>query len=127
MGVLRILPVCMALTAAAAPARAGTLSPQELGQTFASCAGRYSALTEHLWAHDGASSDEAARRRDLFVQLTEAAGPDARRAMGWRVNAKAVQRQLLETATYVDGPRAQRAGALAANAIKACDRLLLGL
>ncbi len=126
MGGLRTLLLALAASAAAFPLRAETLRPLDLERIFAGCAGRYSAYTEHLWAVDGPASDEAARRRDLFAQLTEAAGTDPR-ALGWRVSAKAVQRQLLERATYTTGPRAEQADDLARGALAHCDQLLLGL
>lgn len=118
--------VGLALSASGNAARADFLSPEDLGRIFADCAGRYSAFTEHLWAVDGPASVEAGRRRDLFVDLAEAAG-SGHRALGWRVSAKAVQRQLLDSATYTTGSRAERAGDLARRALARCDQLLLGL
>lgn len=96
----------------------------DLGQLFAECAGRYSALTEHLWLHDGPASEEAARRRDLFVELAEAA-TDPVRALNWRVSAKAAQRRLLDTAIFVATDSDAEARSRAA--LASCDQLLLGL
>jgi hypothetical protein len=102
----------------------GVAAADTLGRDFAHCAGRYSALTEHLWTVQ-APAAEAAHRRDLFLDLVEATAP-ADTALTWRVEAKAAQRALLETATFATGPRAIRAHRDAFGALDLCDRLLMG-
>ena len=119
MGSLRTL-----LVAIAAVLPASAASADGLGRDFATCAGRYSALTEHLWTLS-APADEAERRRDLFLERVDATAP-ADDALTWRVEAKAAQRGLLETARFAGGPRATRAQAASAAALDLCDRLLLG-
>lgn len=121
MGGLRTSFAAVCLTLAASGAGAEAFRP-DLGRIFAACAGRYSALTEHLWLHDGPASEDAARRRDLFVELAEAAAEPAL-ALNWRVAAKAAQRHLLDAAAF--GPQGD-AGRHARAALAACDRLLLG-
>jgi hypothetical protein len=129
MGGLRtsVTAVCMVLaTPAAADGAEGLL------RRFADCTGRYSAQVEHLWAVDGPASEAAARRRDTLADLTEAAlprpDPDwTARAMAWRIEAKAAQRQLLAQATYGRaGTDADRARTLAQGFLGECDRLLAG-
>lgn len=102
-----------------------TASPSaadDLLRMFADCAGRYSAETEHGWLVDPAGSAEAQWRRDQFVDLAGALGSGPQ-VMGWRVAAKAAQRELLMQATFAANEVASRT-ALAAR--EACDRLLPG-
>ncbi len=122
--------------AALAPARPGaaqSLPATDLARMFADCTGRYSALMEYLWVVDGPASVAAARRRDLLADLTEAALPLpdpawASRAMAWRIEAKAAQRQLLDRATWGrPGPDSSHARSRAEAYIADCDRLLAGL
>lgn len=89
---------------------------------FADCAGRYSATVEHLWLFDGSAAEDAARRRDDFVDLV-AALPGAEAAMARRVAAKAAQRGLWDRARFSGDARA---GRLARDYLVACDSLLTG-
>lgn len=116
----------------ALPAPAGQTSPEELVRVFADCAGRYSALTEHLWMWDGPGSEVAADRYNTFGALIDAAMPASGlpgpKVLEWRIAAKVAQRQLLDRSAFAPDPGAkERAAGLADQAIGRCDRLLLGL
>jgi hypothetical protein len=130
MGSLRTFLAAPAAAFALAAPQAMAVDGAELGRAFADCAGRYSAYTEYLWAADGPASEAAARRRDMFVELVEAAapgpGPEAdRAALSLRVAAKAAQRALLDGAAYAtDAEDRARAARIALGYIDACDRLL---
>ncbi|MCR8725332.1 hypothetical protein [Frigidibacter sp. ROC022] len=124
--------ICACLIAALAgvgpaPSRAAPLTPEQQLHAFATCAGRYSALTEHYWLVDGPASEVPARRRDRFADLMRAVQPDSgvseQVAMGWRVAAKAEQRRLLGDALF-----AGRAGSgkLAQAFLADCDQLVPG-
>ena len=68
---------------------------------FATCAGRLSALMEHQWLLSDPASDQTARQRKSMLSLVAAmAGPDAARALNWRIEAKAAQASLLARARF---------------------------
>lgn len=113
---LRTLIACLVGLTASPAAADGLL------RMFADCAGRYSAETEHGWLIHPEDSDTYRIRRDQFADLAAALG-DGPQVMGWRVAAKAAQRDLLMQATFAGNDRASRT-ALAAR--QACDRLLPG-
>lgn len=101
---------------------ASPVAADDLLRMFADCAGRYSAETEHGWLVNPAGSDALRARRDQFADLAGTLG-DGPQVMGWRVAAKAAQRDLLMQATFAGNDKASRT-ALAAR--EACDRLLPG-
>jgi hypothetical protein len=113
---LRTLIACL-VGVTASPAAA-----DDLLRMFADCAGRYSAETEHGWLISPENSDVFQQRRDQFADLAGALG-DGPHVMGWRVAAKAAQRDLLMQATFAGNDKASRT-ALALR--EACDRLLPG-
>jgi len=133
MGRLKtFIPALFVGVTLASPVSAGQTSPDELVRIFADCAGRYSALREHLWMWDGPASEQASDRYATFGALLEAAMPyssaDGPRVLGWRIASKTVHRQLLDRMRLDPDTKAKhRAGKLAAQAIQRCDRLLLGL
>ncbi|MGQ0564236.1 MAG: hypothetical protein ACT4OK_04095 [Gemmobacter sp.] len=110
---------------AVAVARAADMT--ETLHAFADCAGRYTAVTEHLWLFDGQASEATASRRDAFADLVAAVAPDANvtpaTLRAWRIEARAAQGALLAAATF---RRDARAGAVARMHIARCDRLLPG-
>jgi hypothetical protein len=121
---IRVMAIALALPAAFPACADETLLTL---RTFADCAGRYTAMTEHLWLFDGAASDSTAARRDAFADLVAVLLPDAgvpaTLVRGWRVEARAAQGALLSAATF---RRDARAGVVAQSWIIRCDRLLPG-
>lgn len=101
---------------------ASPLAADDLLRMFADCAGRYSAETEHGWLVSPGVSDVFRQRKDQFADLAAALG-DGPEVMGWRVAAKAAQRELLMQASFAANETASRT-ALALR--EACDRLLPG-
>jgi hypothetical protein len=116
----------------ALPAAGAPLSLSEQARVFADCAGRYAAMTEHLWMVDGPASDLSARHRDQFRDLLDAIAPDltpadAAQLITWRVTARAAQRTLLDISAFVaDDAQRRRAAELAADYLATCDRLIAG-
>ncbi|MGR3803645.1 hypothetical protein [Marinibacterium profundimaris] len=112
----RCLILCLALVGLPlplppAPAAALPHAPVDQVRLFAQCAGRYSALAEHEALFDGAASERAQARRDLYVELMEAVLPDAAAlsggtALAWRIAAKHAQSVLLRRATFLEDPAA---------------------
>jgi len=129
MGTLRTFTAVFALSATQAVALPNDAFDQ--AQTFAGCAGRYSAEAEHARLFSGVASDEAETRRDLFLTLLDAVLPDAEVTashlpLAWRIDAKAAHASLLATSVFGMYPeRSARAGDLARSYIQRCDRLIL--
>ncbi len=96
-------------------------------RVFADCAGRYRAMTEHMWLVGDPGSGVSADRRDQFADLVAAVMPDAGATpaivRGWRIEAWAAQAALLQAATFRQDARA---GAVARTLVARCDRLLPG-
>jgi hypothetical protein len=101
----------------------GPASADPLLREFAVCAGRYSALVEHQWLVDGPASEVSAGTRDSLLALVEAVeGPGmAAIVMGWRVEAKAGQRALLQRAYLAQDVEA---GKRASELLQACAALV---
>ncbi|MBB97219.1 MAG: hypothetical protein CML68_21795 [Rhodobacteraceae bacterium] len=124
----------LSLCLLAAPAAALPHAPADLVRLFSICAGRYSALAEHEALFDGAASDRAGARRDLFVDLVDTVLPDARagglsgqRALAWRISAKHAQAVLLLRATFLRDPEAAaRARRAADHFFSECQSSVLG-
>lgn len=115
----------LALTSAfAAPARADI---NQL-QTFATCAGRLSALMEYEWMFDGPASEVTMTQRASLIDLIQAVmEPDqAPDVLHWRIAAKQAHAVLLSRATFNDDPSdAAWAKAQAARLSQECTGLLL--
>lgn len=75
---------------------------EPLGQTFAVCAGRYSAEMEHAWLMHDRDTAEVTHRRQQFVDLVAAfvAPEDRRESLAYRINAKLAHARLLTQATF---------------------------
>lgn len=110
---LSVLPLMPAV-----PARAAD-DPLRL---LSDCAGRYSAMVEHLWLVDGRAADAAEGQRDQFLDMIAAfPAPLAAAALHRRVEIKAAQRALLDRGLFgADAVAMRKAAALLAS----CDRLL---
>ena len=89
-----------------APAASPSQAEAEL-HLFASCTGRLSALREFQWNEDTRASEDTSRQMESLIQLLEATTTPttAARALGWRIEAKAAQRSLLNEARYRKDPR----------------------
>jgi hypothetical protein len=107
---LRALALAVLLSPAP-PAWAETDAATEQLRFFATCTGRLSALMEHQWMFDGPASDLTKDRRDAMLSLVEAVAlpGDERRALIWRVEAKAAQAALLQQAAFGQAANAERA------------------
>jgi hypothetical protein len=99
------------------------VSADPLLREFAVCAGRYSALVEHLWLVDGPASERAAEMRDGFLALVEAVEEPGMEAavMGWRIEAKAGQRALLQRTFFTQD---QAAGTRSSQLLQGCTDLI---
>jgi hypothetical protein len=98
-------------------------------QTFASCAGRLSALMEHQWLLSDPASDLTARQRDAMLSLVSAmSSPDQEAtALTWRIEAKAAQAGLLSLARFGTKDRtAAQAARRSDDLLGMCRSLLLG-
>lgn len=107
---------------------AQTLDVQQQLKTFATCAGRLSAVMEHQWMFDGPASEHTEDLRDAVLELVEAAMPPERgsEVLHWRISAKVAQAALLTRATFNNDTRdAARARAQADRLARACMGLLL--
>jgi len=133
-GIKTFLPA-LAVVFAATTAQAMPQSPAERAQLFATCAGRLSALTEFQWMFDGPESERTQARRDQFVGLLEVTVQDAvadgmpgNLVMGWRLNAKVAQADLLRKSRFATDPRlAAHATIRAETLIRDCDRWILNI
>lgn len=94
------------LALGALPAGAGASDAEEQLRTFATCAGRLSALMEWQWMVDGPGSEHTARQRAAMIDLIAATMPDdyGRTVLHWRISAKTAHRALLDRATFTDDP-----------------------
>lgn len=100
----------------------------DLVRIFASCAGRFSAETEHAWLLGDKRADHFEDRLEIFVTLLDAivADEDRRSLLNFRVDAKLAHSALLTSTTFADQKeRAARARSLANIHLLTCDRLLL--
>lgn len=105
---------------------AGAAEP--LFETFAACAGRFSAELEHAWLMGTQDFTETSHRRTQFVSLVEAATPHdlRRRALEVRIDAKMAHAQVLTRATFSTQPSQQVwAAQRAAASLRHCEDLLL--
>ena len=93
-----VLAITVAL---AAPARAN--DHQHL-RTFATCAGRLSAVMEYQWMFDGPASERTKLQRAVVLDLIAAViePEQGRDVLHWRISAKQAQSALLTRATFND-------------------------
>jgi hypothetical protein len=98
-------------------------------QQFSTCAGRFSALMEEQWMFDGPGSERTEAELHAMVTLIDAsmAPSQGRQVLGWRVNAKVVQRALLHQARFSQDTRIAEMAAARAEALTAeCRAMALG-
>ncbi|MCK0094000.1 hypothetical protein MWU60_00335 [Yoonia sp. F2084L] len=71
-------------------------------QTFATCAGRLSAVMEHQWMFDGDASEQTKAQRATVLELISAImEPDmGRQVLHWRLTGKQAHNVLLTRATF---------------------------
>lgn len=127
MGDLRTLltGALVALGAQADVARAG----EDALRWFAGCTGRLSAEMEHEWLLSDPASDQTRKQRDAMWSLAEAVMPPGAQGMvmGWRVEAKQAQADLLTLASFAADPGVKARARLRAQAlVENCTAALLG-
>jgi hypothetical protein len=110
MSGMKTIAHSLALTAAllCAPfANAQPIDPDEQLRTFATCAGRLSAVMEHQWIFDGPASERTEDLRDAVLELLEAVMPAERggEVLQWRISAKVAQAALLTRASFNNDTR----------------------
>ncbi len=83
-------------------ADAHPLDPEQQLRTFATCAGRLSAVMEYQWMFDGAASEQTKAQRAAVIDLVHAIMPPerGRDVLHWRISAKQAQSALLTRATF---------------------------
>ncbi len=97
--------------------------------TFASCAGRLSALMEHQWLLSDPSSDITARQREGMLSIVAALSEPGQEAvaLAWRIEAKAAQADLLTRARFdTNEATAAQAARRSDELLGMCRSLLLG-
>ncbi|NNE53027.1 MAG: hypothetical protein HKN30_11580 [Sulfitobacter sp.] len=120
-----ILVAAMLCTTFTPPADA----QENLSQTFATCAGRFSAEREHAWLVGPSQAAPFEKMRQTFLSLIEASAPQAARpeALHQRILSKHAHAHLLSQATFqADPSRAQMARRIAAAHLATCRSYLLG-
>jgi hypothetical protein len=126
MGSLQTLLGAAALALSASPAMAGPLPP--LVQTFAGCAGRFSAQMEHEWLMTDPASARTEALRAAMIELVEASMPAGRgrEVLAIRIAAKQAHHALLTRATFRPGAQGTNwAAGRAEGEIAACAALLV--
>lgn len=122
--------LALALAAAWLPFAAGAVERAVADDplaTFATCAGRFSALMEHQWMMDGPGSEETARRRLMMIDLIDAIilPEQGIEVLSRRIEAKHAQASLLTRATFsADTRESATAGRLAQLQLSQCELLL---
>ena len=88
------------------PSFAQVNTPDGQLKTFANCAGRLTAQLEYQWLHQIAGSDQTQRQRAEIVMILETMISEdrGREVLGWRTDARAAQRGLLERASFATDP-----------------------
>lgn len=99
----RSLLLSMAMLSAA-PLAAQSLDSEQQLRTFATCAGRLSAVMEYQWMFDGPASERTKLQRAAVIDLIDAVMPAdrGREVLHWRISAKLAQSALLTRATFND-------------------------
>ncbi len=100
-GMKTITLVVALILAASGPVRAHDHSQL---QTFATCAGRLSAVMEYQWMFDGDASERTKVQRATVLELISAImDPQmGRQVLSWRLSGKQAQNQLLTRGTFND-------------------------
>ena len=95
--------------------------------TFATCAGRLSALVEYEWMAEGAPSEEAQKYHDAAIALVAAVISDdkSRDVLNWRTSAKQAQFNLLLRTQAQNREDAAWAAQRAQLLTRECTELLL--
>ncbi|MEM6408516.1 MAG: hypothetical protein AAF700_08870 [Pseudomonadota bacterium] len=109
------------------------ISPSERAQAFAQCAGRYSAMANHITEASSETFETVRERKALFDMMLEAVLPAAvaygmpkAQATTWKFDAWRNHAAILNDANYsVDHRRAQNARAASEKMIAECRRLIL--
>lgn len=125
MSSLKTLTAALIAAHFASPIVAGT----DLTRTFASCAGRLSAVMEHQWLMSDPGAKVTEIRRQTMISLLEAVinAGQGREVLNWRIDAKQAQSVLLTRATFNDDPAdAHWAHTRAETELAACTGLLTG-
>lgn len=130
MGIMRtcILTFSVLLSVLTKEAAASPSAIDGQLRSFATCAGRLSAVMEHQWMFDGAASEQTKAQRAAVIDLISATmDPDeGREVLHWRLVAKHAQSVLLTRATFNDDPAdAAWARARAVSLTQDCTGLLL--
>ena len=95
--------------------------------TFATCAGRLSALVEYEWMAEGAPSEEAQKYHDAAIALVAAviSEDQSRNVLNWRTSAKQAQFNLLLRTQAQNREDAAWAAQRAQLLTRECTELLL--
>ena len=104
------------------------LDPEQQLHTFATCAGRLSAVMEHQWLFDGPASEQTKQQRAAIIGLIAAIMPPDRgpEVLQWRIAAKVAQSALLTRAIFnADAHDAAWAQQQATRFTRECTGLLL--
>lgn len=130
MGIMKtcILILALVFSVFSTAATASPAAPDRQLHSFATCAGRLSAVMEHQWMFDGAASEQTKAQRAAVIDLISAImDPDqGREVLHWRLVAKHAQSVLLTRATFNDDPAdAAWAQARAVRLTQDCTGLLL--
>lgn len=99
---MKTLTLVLALmSAVAGPVRAYDHSQL---QTFATCAGRLSAVMEYQWMFDGNASEQTKVQRATVLELISAIMEPqmGRQVLNWRLSGKQAQSVLLTRGTFND-------------------------
>lgn len=110
------------------PSFAQVSTPEGQLRTFAYCAGRLTAQLEHQWLLQSDQSTKTERQRAEIVMILQAMATQdrGRDVLGWRTEARAAQRALLERATFATDPEdAKWAGEMAESYLLECTGFLL--
>lgn len=107
--------------------QAQQIGPDAQLHTFATCAGRLSAVVEYQWMADGAPSEEAQKYHDEVITLVAAimSQDQSRNVLNWRRAAKQAQFGLLVRANTQNREDAAWAARRAQALTHECAALLL--
>ena len=123
------LKTIITIAALAGPAAATqALGADDQLRTFATCAGRLSAVMEYQWMFDGPASDHTRQQRGVVLDLIAAIMPPQKsnEVLHWQITAKAAQSALLARSRFnTDPDDAAWAAELAAHYTADCTSMLL--
>lgn len=121
-------PLALAVFSSLPSAQALPFTPDHPATTFATCAGRLSALMEHQWMFDGPDSEVTKAQRAGMIELLEAVQPEGagREILHMRIEAKMALATLLTRATFNENAEdARRARVMVDLRMAECTGLLL--